>query len=51
LRVGGQYFDASLELKSESTPQVQDFYRYGNPTSVTIVRPTQLGGAYDASRQ
>jgi LysM repeat protein len=49
LRVGGQYFDASLELKSETTPQIQDFYRYGNPDTVTIVRPTQLGGAYDVS--
>jgi LysM repeat protein len=49
LRVGGQYFDASLELKSETTQQIQDFYRYGNPDTVTIVRPTQLGGVYDVS--
>jgi len=50
LRVGNRYFDASLALKSDTTPQVRDFYRFGNPSMVTITRPTALGGAYNIPR-
>jgi YD repeat-containing protein len=50
LRVGDRYFDASLASKSFTTPQIRDFYRFGNPSMVTITRPTALGGAYNIPR-
>jgi YD repeat-containing protein len=50
LRVGDRYFDASLAPKSAMTAQVIDFYGFGNPSMVTITRPTSWGGAYDIPR-
>lgn len=50
LRIGDRFYDASLASKSETTPQIKDFYRFGNPETVTIMRPTALGGAYDIPR-
>jgi hypothetical protein len=41
-----QIYDATLGLKSWSTPQVRGFYQYSNGSAITIVRPTQLGGSY-----
>jgi len=47
LRVGNAAFDPTLSLKTASTPQVQGFFNAKfAPSSVTIVRPTALGGSY-----
>jgi hypothetical protein len=50
LRIGDKFYDASLELKTDKKPQIQDFIKFGNPSSVTIVRPTDVGGAYIISK-
>ena len=50
IRIGDRIYDASLASKNENSSQVRDFYRFGNPRMVTIVRPTNEGGAYDIPR-
>ncbi|MEQ1496908.1 MAG: hypothetical protein ABL912_14250, partial [Novosphingobium sp.] len=50
VRIGDRIYDASLTSKSEKTRQVRDFYRFGSPSMVTIIRPTQEGGAYPIPR-
>ena len=50
IRIGDRIYDASLQRKSETTRQVRNFYRFGNPSMVTIVQPTALGGLYDIPR-
>jgi hypothetical protein len=42
----GQIFDASLEFKIATSPQIRDFWNYSNGSRITIVRPTEAGGSY-----
>lgn len=41
-----QIYDATLGFKTWSTPQVRGFYQYSGGSTITIVRPTELGGSY-----
>lgn len=51
VRVGSAAFDMTLSLKTISTPQVRGFFNAKfAPSSVTIVRPTVLGGSYIIQR-
>lgn len=38
--------DGTIGFKWQTTPQVMDFYNFSGGSRITIVRPTQLGGAY-----
>lgn len=50
VRIGDVYFDASLQTKTENTKQIQDFWKFGNPSRVIIYQPTTMGGPYDIPR-
>jgi len=41
-----QIYDATLDFKTWSTPQVRGFYQYSGGSTITIMRPTELGGSY-----
>ena len=50
IRIGDLIYDASLAPKTTRTQQIRDFYRFGSPRMVTIMRPSAEGGAYDIPR-
>ena len=41
-----QIFDATIGNKFWSNLQVKDFFQFSGGGSITIVRPTQVGGSY-----
>ena len=46
LRVGDRFCDASISEKTLKNSQIRDFFDFGNPKSVTIVRPADVGTSY-----
>ena len=46
VRIGDVILDASLEAKDMLKAQVVEFFKFGNPRKVIIVRPTRFGGSY-----
>ena len=46
IRGANAIFDGTIGWKDASTPQIIDFRNFSGGNTVTIVRPTRLGGSY-----